>query len=74
MEPFRPLVDWKVKQLVDEGKTEVTPEVKKHLAGILKLDLPTLRGKSCLSICLLNLAQSLVKSFEHKKSYEYLFK
>ncbi len=67
MEPFRPLVDCTVKQLADEGKIEMTPEVKQSLAGILKFDLPSSRGASSLSNCLLRLAQSLVTSLENKK-------
>lgn len=67
MEPFRPLVDWTVKQLADEESIEMVPEIKKRLAGILKIDLETSRGRSPVSNCLLKLAQSLVSSFTERK-------
>jgi CRISPR-associated protein Cas1 len=68
MEPFRPLVDWRVRTLVDGGEKTVTPEVKKQLAGILDLDLSTESGTSPLSNVLLRLARSLVKNFEEGKA------
>ena len=67
MEPFRPLVDWTVKQLADEEQIEMVPEIKKRLAGILKMDIETSRGRSPVSNCLLKLAQSLVNSFTDRK-------
>lgn len=67
MEPFRPLVDWTVKQLADEEQLEMVPDVKKQLAGILKMDIDTPRGHSPVSNCLLKLSQSLVKSFTDRK-------
>lgn len=67
MEPFRPLVDWKVKLLVERGEQTVTPDVKKHLAGILNIDLSTSAGISPLTNTLIRLAQSLVKTFENGK-------
>ena len=67
MEPFRPLVDWTVKQIAEEESGEVTPEVKKQLAGILSHDLETKRGASPVSNSLICLAQSLVHSMEDGK-------
>lgn len=67
MEPFRPLVDWTVRQLDEEGATEMTPEVKKNLAAILKMDMESTRGNSPVSNCLIRLAQSMVRSFENRK-------
>lgn len=68
MEPFRPLVDITVKKLHLEGVTEVAPDAKRRLAGILNLDLASHLGISPLSNCLLRLSQSLVKSFETGKA------
>jgi CRISP-associated protein Cas1 len=67
MEPFRPLVDWSVKQLADEGNIEMVPAVKKILAGVLKQNLETPWGRSSVSNCLTKLAQSLVNSFLDRK-------
>lgn len=70
MEPFRPVVDFVVKTIVDKnGKIdELTPEIKKSLAKILNIDLSTSVGTTPLSNCLARLAQSFVRSLEEQKS------
>jgi len=67
MEPFRPCIDNIVRQIIDNGIEDVTPETKRQLAGILDLDMKTDKGITPLSNCLFRLAQSLVTSYENKK-------
>jgi len=68
MEPFRPMVDCQVRKLSDAGMNEVDTPVKEKLAGILKMDFQSSRGKTPLFNCLLWLAQSLVNSFQSKET------
>ena len=68
MEPFRPVVDYTVVQLVRYGCEEVTTEAKRALAGILTVDMNSDRGVSPLQTCLERAAQSLAISFEDKIS------
>ena len=66
MEPFRPLVDFVVKKLVDQNGEikELTPELKKSLTKILNLDLATSAGTTPINNCLIRLCQSFVNSLE----------
>ena len=66
MEPFRPIVDFLVRKLVEKEEKieELNPEMKKFLTKILTLDLSTAAGTTPISNCLLRLAQSLVRSLE----------
>ena len=63
MEPFRPVVDLCVHGLLREGETEVTPEAKRRLAGLLRAEQQTTAGTTPLSTCLVRLAASLADSF-----------
>lgn len=67
MEPFRPMIDYLVSRLVDEGAEDVTPEVKRKLAESLSMDMATERGTTPVSTCLERLALSLAASFESGK-------
>jgi CRISPR-associated protein Cas1 len=67
MEPFRPLIDYVVAQLVADGAEDVDREVKRKLAESLSLDLATARGTTPVSTCLERLALSLAASFESGK-------
>ena len=67
MEPFRPLVDYTVVQLVIAGYAEVTPQTKRQLAGVLTIDLETERGTTPLATCVERAAQSLAQSFQDGK-------
>ena len=67
MEPFRPLVDYTVVQLVVAGYAEVTPTTKRELSGALTIDLATERGTTPLATCIERAAQSLAQSFEDGK-------
>lgn len=69
MEPFRPLVDFIVKRIVDKNShiSELTPEFKKSLTKILNLDLSTTSGTTPIGNCLNRLCQSFVNSLENKE-------
>ena len=67
MEPFRPMVDYAVAELVSHQREEMTIEVKRDLAEVLVMELATERGSSPLEACLTRAAQSLAQSFETKK-------
>lgn len=64
MEPFRPLIDYTVAQLVAGGHEEVNTESKKALTGTLIMDMVTERGTTPLDTCIERAAQSLAHSFE----------
>ena len=64
MEPFRPLIDWTVAQLIAGGHEEVNTESKKALTGALVIDMVTERGTTPLDTCIERAAQSLAHSFE----------
>lgn len=64
MEPYRPLVDQLVFDLVIEGEREVTPDTKLALTAITTLDLPGPLGLSPLSLQVQRLVHSLATSFE----------
>ena len=67
MEPFRPLVDYRVVGLVLHKLEDMSTEVKRDLAGALAMDLATERGTTPLETCLERAAQSLAQSFERGK-------
>ncbi len=64
MEPYRPLVDQLVLDLVAQGKNEIDPEAKLALTAITTLDLPGPLGLSPLSVQVQRFVHSLVLSFE----------
>ena len=64
MEPFRPLIDYTVAQLIAGGHEEVNTESKKALTGTLIMDMVTERGTTPLDTCIERAAQSLAHSFE----------
>lgn len=63
MEPFRPAVDLVVHGLIGAGVTEITPDAKQHLVGVLTAQETTRAGRTPLSTCLIRLAASLADSF-----------
>lgn len=69
MEPYRPLADSLVIEVLEEaeGAWELTPAIKRRLAGVLRLDLQTPKGLSPLAEVLHTLALSLVQSYEAKE-------
>ncbi|MCF6199931.1 MAG: type II CRISPR-associated endonuclease Cas1 [Hyphomicrobiaceae bacterium] len=63
MEPYRPLVDWQVKQLLKAGKASLDMETKRQLASLPTMDLLSPLGKSPLQICLDKLATSVARVY-----------
>ncbi|MEE2526229.1 type II CRISPR-associated endonuclease Cas1 [Hyphobacterium sp. HN65] len=63
MEPFRPLADLLIHDLVNNGANEVNKETKAGLARILVTDMSTTQGVSPVGLCLQRAAQSLVNCF-----------
>lgn len=59
MEPFRPMVDLKVYQLVQAGNNEVNQETKRMLVRTMFEDMQTLAGITPLTVCTQKLATSL---------------
>ncbi|MCF1502456.1 type II CRISPR-associated endonuclease Cas1 [Afifella sp. H1R] len=59
MEPYRPIVDRAVYNLVKDGTAEVTANAKRALAALSSLDLPTPAGMSPLHVHATRLAQQL---------------
>lgn len=64
LEPFRPIVDLAVARLAAGGAAEVTPEIKRHLAGLTIADMATTAGTTPLATCMERLAVSLAQSYE----------
>ena len=61
MEPFRPMVDFQVKQLAQQGKTEVNDETKRSLALVMFQDMQTAAGATPVMVCTQKLAVSLAQ-------------
>jgi CRISP-associated protein Cas1 len=66
VEPFRPLVDAVVRQMLDEGTTEVDREAKARLAALISADVELTGATSPISVAAQRLAQSLASSFESR--------
>ena len=64
MEPFRPLADLLVHDLVTQGMNGVDRDTKPALARILITDMSTAEGMSPVGLCLERLAFSLVRCFQ----------
>ncbi|HEY9090732.1 type II CRISPR-associated endonuclease Cas1 [Parasphingorhabdus sp.] len=73
IEPFRPLVDAIVCQMIEEGAPEVDKRAKARLAALTAADLDLQGTTSPVSICGQRLAQSLAASFENGKLSLTLF-
>ncbi|MCB1481729.1 MAG: type II CRISPR-associated endonuclease Cas1 [Rhodobiaceae bacterium] len=63
MEPYRPIIDRAVHNLVADGINEVTPDAKRALAALSTLDLPTPGGMSPLHVHTARLSQQLAGLF-----------
>ena len=63
MEPFRPMVDFQVKQLAQQGKTEVNDETKRSLALVMFQDMQTAAGATPVMVCTQKLAVSLAQVY-----------
>lgn len=64
VEPFRPLVDGLVADLVQSGVTELDPVTKRQFARLIALDLRVQDELSPVSVAAQRLARSLARSFE----------
>jgi CRISP-associated protein Cas1 len=73
VEPFRPLVDAAVRQMVEEGVEAVDKIAKARLAALVSADLELQGATSPVTICAQRLAQSLAASFESKSLTLALF-
>lgn len=63
MEPFRPVIDLKIWQLLRNGEKEVAPESKRALVRSLYDDMQTLAGATPVIVCLQKLAVSLAQVY-----------
>jgi CRISPR-associated protein Cas1 len=63
MEPFRPIVDREVWQLIQTGAATLDRDTKAALARVMIIDLPTVHGASPLMNCAQRLVQSLARAF-----------
>lgn len=68
MEPFRPLVDIVVFNLVKGNKTELNKETKLILVNILSKNVPALIGYTETEFCMQTLTTSLAQVFLGKRS------
>ncbi len=63
MEPFRPIIDLKVWQLVRNGERDVAPDTKRALVRTLYDDMETSVGATPVMVCTQRLATSLAQVF-----------
>ncbi len=63
MEPFRPLMDLRVWQLVRSGRTEVSPDTKRALVKVLYDDMQSSIGATPVMACIHRLAISLAQVY-----------
>ena len=68
MEPFRPLVDMVVFNLIKENKAELNKETKLILVNILSKNVPALIGYTETEFCMQTLTTSLAQVFLGKRS------
>jgi len=71
MEPFRPMIDYRVWQLVYQGKLAIDAETKHALVNTMYEDIRTSTGISPVMVCTQKLATSLAQIFlgEEKKLF-----
>lgn len=67
MEPFRPLIDLTVWQLVKKGYREVCPDTKRALVRTLYEDMQTSMGATPVMVCAQRLATSLAQIYIGEK-------
>ena len=63
MEPFRPVIDFKVWQLHQQGESHVTPETKRALVRTLYDDMQSAAGATPVMVCMQKLATSLAQVY-----------
>ncbi len=67
VEPFRPLVDAAVRQMVQEGENNLDGLAKARLAALLSADLDLQGATTPASVAIQRLAHSLAASFEKRR-------
>jgi CRISPR-associated protein Cas1 len=73
IEPFRALVDGLTVKLIARGHCGVTPEAKRHFAGLIAFDLPGEDGTTTtVAGAALRAAQSLARCFESGKASDII--
>lgn len=73
IEPFRPLVDALVIDLVRHGRLELTPDVKRQFARLIAIDVRVGPDMSPVSLAAIRLAQSLAAAFENGRPSLQIF-
>nr|WP_294846562.1 type II CRISPR-associated endonuclease Cas1 [uncultured Sphingomonas sp.] len=73
VEPFRPLVDAVVHQMVEEGNIQLDGEAKARLVAVLSADLDLQGATTPASLAIQRLSQSLAASFEQGRVELALF-
>jgi CRISPR-associated protein Cas1 len=68
MEPFRPLLDLRVWQMLRHGHTEITPATKRTLVHTLFEDMHTAAGITPLMTCVQQLATSLALVYLNERA------
>jgi CRISP-associated protein Cas1 len=63
IEPFRPVIDLKVFQLIRNGENQITPDTKRVLVRSLYDDMQTNSGVTPVSVCIQKLAVSLAQIY-----------
>jgi len=68
MEPFRPLIDARVRAIADSGEDlDVVPRTKKMLVAVLSTDVPTDAGTSPVSLAMHRTARSLAEYYLNER-------
>lgn len=71
MEPYRPLVDKNIRDLMEQkliGENPLTPEVKKQLTRVLDIDVQLEKGVSTVMNSMHRMAQTFVTSLHNKQN------
>ncbi len=71
MEPYRPLIDKNIRDLMDQGEIDInplTPEVKQQLTKVLDMDVQLEKGLSTVMNSMHRMAQTFVSSLHNKKN------
>jgi len=63
MEPFRPMIDLRVWQLLKDGHREVNPDTKRALVRVLYDDMQSAAGATPIMACLHKLAVSVAQVY-----------
>lgn len=66
MEPFRPFIDLAVFHMTKSGQTDIGPETKKTLAGVMEMEVAVEHGATALNTAVQDMASSLGMVFEEK--------